>query len=130
MINIWHNTEDAPRMPRRVSPTQEMVVIIGTWPIGPGQSVWVEWDASRGRDGRRQAFSNHAGSFLGTGPASDISLLLRARGVSTRGTLLPEWTAGDQVRPRRPNRRVKAPPEEDQWRSASAATFTSDDGSC
>ena len=42
-MNIWHGTEDAPRTPRRVSPNQDMQVIVGTWPIAPGQSVWVTW---------------------------------------------------------------------------------------
>lgn len=42
-MNIWHDTGDAPRTPRRVSPGQDIDVIVGTWPIGPGQSVWVTW---------------------------------------------------------------------------------------
>lgn len=42
-MNIWHDTIDAPRTPRRVSPGQEVEIVIGTWPIGPGQSVWVTW---------------------------------------------------------------------------------------
>jgi hypothetical protein len=42
-MNIWHDTVDAPRTPRRVSPGQGIDVIVGTWPIGPGQSVWVTW---------------------------------------------------------------------------------------
>ena len=55
-MNIWHDTIDAPRTPRRVSPGQGIDVIVGTWPIGPGQSVWVTWqrvaangDATEGR---------------------------------------------------------------------------------
>lgn len=42
-MNIWHNTADAPRTPRRVSPTQHVELTIGTWPVGPGQAVWVQW---------------------------------------------------------------------------------------
>jgi Lmo2446-like, N-terminal len=42
-MNIWHDTIDAPRTPRRVSPGQGVDIIVGTWPIGPGQSVWVTW---------------------------------------------------------------------------------------
>ena len=42
-MNIWHDTVDAPRTPRRVSPGQDVDVVVGTWPIGPGQSVWVTW---------------------------------------------------------------------------------------
>jgi alpha-amylase/alpha-mannosidase (GH57 family) len=42
-MNIWHDTIDAPRTPRRVSPDQEVDIIVGTWPIGSGQSVCVTW---------------------------------------------------------------------------------------
>lgn len=42
-MNIWHNSADAPRIPRRVSPTEHVEVTIGTWPVGPGQAVWVQW---------------------------------------------------------------------------------------
>ena len=43
-MNIWHGTDDAPRTPRRVTPAENIVVTIGTWPIEPGQSVWVSWE--------------------------------------------------------------------------------------
>ena len=42
-MNIWHDTIDAPRTPRRVRPGQGIDVIVGTWPISPGQSVWATW---------------------------------------------------------------------------------------
>ena len=42
-MNIWHDTVDAPRWPRRVSPGHDVEVVAGTWPIGPGQSVTVAW---------------------------------------------------------------------------------------
>lgn len=38
-MNIWHNTADAPRSPRRVSPTQNVELTIGTWHIRPEQAV-------------------------------------------------------------------------------------------
>jgi hypothetical protein len=44
-MHIWHDTVDAPRTPRRVSPAQPVDVTVGTWPIGPGQAMWVTWDA-------------------------------------------------------------------------------------
>lgn len=44
-MNVWHGTEDAPRVPGRVSPTQPVDLTVGTWPIAPGQSVWVTWQA-------------------------------------------------------------------------------------
>ena len=50
---IWHATSDAPRPPQRIVPGQIIPVVIGTWPIEPGQAVWVEWDTV-GRDGRSQ----------------------------------------------------------------------------
>jgi alpha-amylase/alpha-mannosidase (GH57 family) len=42
-MNIWHDTVDAPRTPRRVSPGHDVEVVAGTWPVGPGQSVRVAW---------------------------------------------------------------------------------------
>lgn len=51
-MNIWHDTADAPRRPRRVSATQTVQLTIGTWPIGPGQSVWIVW-ACVGANGNR-----------------------------------------------------------------------------
>ncbi|MCC6611855.1 MAG: hypothetical protein IT320_00175 [Anaerolineae bacterium] len=42
-MQLWHLTPDAPRLPHRVSPTERVRLIIGTWPIGPGQSVWVTY---------------------------------------------------------------------------------------
>jgi alpha-amylase/alpha-mannosidase (GH57 family) len=51
-MNIWHGTDDAPRAPRRVSPTQAVEFTVGTWPIGSGQEVWVEW-AVNAVDGSR-----------------------------------------------------------------------------
>ena len=44
-MNIWHDTPDAPRTPRRVSPKQNVELTIGTWPIGPEQSVRIVWTA-------------------------------------------------------------------------------------
>jgi hypothetical protein len=43
-MNIWHDTVDAPRAPRRVSPAQQVDLTVGTWPIAPGQAVWITWD--------------------------------------------------------------------------------------
>lgn len=45
MMKIWHDTVDAPRTPRRVSPGQQVDMTVGTWPIAPGQAVWITWDA-------------------------------------------------------------------------------------
>ncbi len=43
LMNIWHDTTDTPRIPRRVSPGEQVDIIAGTWPIAHGQSVWVTW---------------------------------------------------------------------------------------
>ena len=47
-MNIWHDTPDARRSPRRVSPSEEVELTIGTWPIELGQSVVVTWEAVSG----------------------------------------------------------------------------------
>ena len=51
VMNIWHDTEDTPRSPRRVSPEQQVDVAIGTWPIALGQAVWMTWEIAS-LDGR------------------------------------------------------------------------------
>jgi hypothetical protein len=42
-MQIWHLTPDAPRAPHRVSPGEPVRLIIGTWPIEPGQTAWVTY---------------------------------------------------------------------------------------
>jgi hypothetical protein len=42
-MNFWHLTPDAPRDPHRVIPGERVGLRIGTWPIAPGQSVWVSY---------------------------------------------------------------------------------------
>lgn len=41
MMQLWHLTPDAQRTPHRVAPGEWVALDIGTWPIEPGQSVWV-----------------------------------------------------------------------------------------
>ncbi len=41
-MQIWHATPDAPRTPQRVSPGDRVSLTIGTWPVEPGQAVWVD----------------------------------------------------------------------------------------
>ena len=68
-MNIWHETPDAPRTPRRVSPTQAVDLTIGTWPIEPGQAVWVVWDAiragtrARGKVGAHWQYNTDVNSY-------------------------------------------------------------------
>ena len=42
-MTIWHGTTDAPRPPQRIPPGRVIPLVIGTWPIEPGQEVWVDW---------------------------------------------------------------------------------------
>jgi alpha-amylase/alpha-mannosidase (GH57 family) len=41
-MHLWHLTPDAPRSPGRVSPDDWVTIDIGSWPIEPGQGVWVD----------------------------------------------------------------------------------------
>ena len=58
-MELWHLTPDAPRDPRRVRPGERVVLQIGTWPIEPGQAVWVTYRLERA-DGTRDAQRNDA----------------------------------------------------------------------
>lgn len=42
-MHVWHLASDTPRSPQRVSPGEQVTLHIGTWPIEPGQSVWVTY---------------------------------------------------------------------------------------
>lgn len=44
-MDIRHLTPDAPRSPHRVAPGERVRLFIGTWPIEPGQTVWVVYRA-------------------------------------------------------------------------------------
>lgn len=46
-MQLWHLTPDAPRSPDRVSPGEPVLLQLGTWPIEPGQSVWVTYRVER-----------------------------------------------------------------------------------
>lgn len=51
-MEIWSLTPDTPRQPQRVRPGESVGIPIGSWPIEPGQSVWVTYTATSGRSGR------------------------------------------------------------------------------
>lgn len=53
-MNLWHLTPDALRQPYRISPGERVTLRLGTWPIEPGQAVWVEYRVAR-RDGTSDA---------------------------------------------------------------------------
>ena len=46
-MRIWNSTPEGQRFPRRVSPGKTVTVRIGTWPIEPGQSVWLDYEVCR-----------------------------------------------------------------------------------
>jgi alpha-amylase/alpha-mannosidase (GH57 family) len=54
---LWHLTPDAPRAPRRVSAGETVSIHLGTWPMAPGQTVWLtlERAAAHGGPERIQA---------------------------------------------------------------------------
>ena len=54
-MNVWHLTADAPRTPERVSPGDWVAVDIGTWPVEPGQVVWVEVETTHADGSQRRA---------------------------------------------------------------------------
>lgn len=41
---VWHNTPDAARIPEVVEAGLRVSLWIGSFPIEPEQSVWVEWN--------------------------------------------------------------------------------------
>ncbi len=43
---IWHNTDDAPRTPTEVFPSDRVVIWIGSYPIELGQQIAVELNIS------------------------------------------------------------------------------------
>lgn len=51
-MHVWHLIPDTPHLPRKVSPGERVVLHVGTWPIEPGQSVWVTYQVARA-DGAR-----------------------------------------------------------------------------
>ena len=46
-MHLWHSTQDAPRVPSRGSAGERLHLSIGSWPVEPGQSVWVLFTAER-----------------------------------------------------------------------------------
>ena len=40
-MELWHLTQDTPRLPQRVSLGEQVILNIGTWPIEAGQAVEV-----------------------------------------------------------------------------------------
>ena len=45
-MQLWHLSPDAPRTPYRVSAGEQVALHIGTWPIQPGQTVWVTYQVA------------------------------------------------------------------------------------
>ena len=53
-MNIWHLQPDTPRAPARPSAGEWITLDVGTWPIEPGQSVWVDYAVSPGDERRAE----------------------------------------------------------------------------
>jgi alpha-amylase/alpha-mannosidase (GH57 family) len=78
-MQVWHGAEDTVRSPLRVRAGERVHLRLGTWPIQPDQSVWVEVEArSRGADSSARSeaiWSSNAGSnsywHAELGPYSD-----------------------------------------------------------
>ena len=47
-MDLWHLQADTPRVPLRASANDWVTLHAGTWPIGPGQSVWVAYTTDPG----------------------------------------------------------------------------------
>jgi alpha-amylase/alpha-mannosidase (GH57 family) len=58
-MELWHLTPDAPRLPRYPSAGEPVSLQAGTWPIEPGQSVWVETRVRRA-DGSQERLRSEA----------------------------------------------------------------------
>lgn len=52
-MKVWHLTPDARRIPHRVSPGEPVALHIGTWPVEPGQAVWVTYEVMQADGNRR-----------------------------------------------------------------------------
>ena len=50
LCTVWHteNGGDSPRIPYKVQAKKPVEIWIGTWPIEPGQSVWIEYKVNGG----------------------------------------------------------------------------------
>ncbi len=42
-MRLWHNTEDAPRLPHRVFEGERVEVWVASYPIGPWHHVMIDW---------------------------------------------------------------------------------------
>ncbi|HEX7000107.1 MAG TPA: glycoside hydrolase family 57 protein [Trueperaceae bacterium] len=52
-MNLWLHTSDTPRTPDKVSPGERVDLVIGSWPVEPGQRLWIDY-RRRGRDGEER----------------------------------------------------------------------------
>jgi hypothetical protein len=56
---IWHNTDDAPRTPTEVFPSDKVVIWIGSYPIELSQEIFLELETS-GPDSKESKQTVHA----------------------------------------------------------------------
>ena len=108
-MQVWHSTADTPRLPERPAAGERVTVRAGSWPIEPGQSLWLElrveplcgavthqridcvWD---GNHGSNSYWSADIGPF---GRGAKVSYAIRGRSGSDEVTAA---AVTFQVRPR------------------------------
>ena len=59
-VKLWHLTSDAPRIPERVRGGDPVVIRAGSWPIEPGQRVWVDYWVESPSGGRTSSRADAA----------------------------------------------------------------------
>lgn len=108
-MNVWHGKEDTPRLPTYPKAGEHISLRIGTWPIEPGQQVWVVFDnrhsdgaTERGRVDARWVHNSETNSYwdaaLGPfGPGDCVHYAVHA--ASSRGEA-PAMESGFRVAPR------------------------------
>jgi len=57
-MKLWHNTEDAPRVPEKVSEGKLVALWVVTYPIEPGQHIMVEWKVTHGNETTEDRHTN------------------------------------------------------------------------
>jgi alpha-amylase/alpha-mannosidase (GH57 family) len=96
-MELWHLTDDTARTPRRVSAGEIVRLVIGTWPIAPGQAVSVSYRSTDGDSRRIEArWERNRGSnsywIAELGPFNDgqeVVYEIHGRDADTERSLAP-----------------------------------------
>ena len=104
-MKLWHNADDAPRVPSEVRSEQTVEIWVGTHPVEPGQHVTIKWNVTHAngttRNGSVPAMWQYNDFSLGNsywmarvGPfAVGDKVEYSVMGVSRGGTLSPQMFA-------------------------------------